>query len=91
MSRLFALQSSDSHASGNASGEAFDRDCLAGRYLTDGVNLYRSLGPITPGPSQVIGLEDCRSLDVILIAADEFRGHRLRQVIPMSANTNAAT
>jgi hypothetical protein len=87
----FALQSSDSHASGDDSGEAIDRDCVAGRYLTDGVNLYRSLGPITLGPSQMIGVEDCRSLDVILIAADELRGHRLRQVIPTSADTSAAT
>ena len=54
----------------------------AGGYLTDGVELYRSLGPITLGPSRMIGLENCRSLDVVLIAIDELRGRRLRPVIP---------
>jgi len=33
----------------------------------------------------MIGLENCRSLDIILIAVDELRQRRVRPVIPASA------
>jgi hypothetical protein len=42
-------------------------------YLTDGTNLYRSLGVIAGGMGQMIGLENCRSLDVILVPIGEVR------------------
>jgi hypothetical protein len=54
----------------------------ASRYLTDGVNLYRFLGAITSGMGQMIGLENCRSLDVMLLPIGELRARRLRAVIP---------
>jgi hypothetical protein len=59
-----------------------DHDGHAGGYLTDGVELYRSVGAIRLGPSRMIGLENCRSLDVVLIAVEELRRRRLRPVIP---------
>ena len=53
-----------------------------GCYLTDGVNLYRSLGAIAAGMGQMVGLENCRSLDVVLLPIGELRTRGLRAVIP---------
>lgn len=49
-----------------------------GRYLTDGVRLFRCIGPIgtTPG---LTGLENCSSLDVIAVRPETLRC--LRSVI----------
>jgi len=80
MSWPFAAQSTAPPAAGQARTEAPDHD-LNG-YLTDGVELYRSLGAIRLGPSQIIGLENCRSLDVVLMALEELRGRGLRPVTP---------
>ena len=81
MSWLFPAQSTGSHQAGEDAGDALDH-AQAGDYLTDGVELYRSLGAVTPDPCQMIGLENCLSLDVVLIAVDELRRRRLRPVIP---------
>jgi hypothetical protein len=54
----------------------------ADHYLTDGVNLYRSLGAIAGALGQMVGLEDCRSLDVQLLPIGELRTPGLRVVIP---------
>ncbi len=48
-----------------------------GIYLTDGVRLYRSVGPIRETPG-VIGLEDCRSLEVVAVSLDTI--NRLRPI-----------
>ena len=53
-----------------------------GRYLTDGVNLYRSLGILAGAMGQMVGLENCRSLDVMLLPIGELRSRGLRAVIP---------
>jgi hypothetical protein len=82
MSWPFAAQSRGIHPAGQHAGETPDHDGQSGGYLTDGVELYRSLGAITLGPCRMIGLENCRSLDVVLIAVDELRRRRLRPVIP---------
>jgi len=52
------------------------------RYLTDGVDLYRYLGAIPSAMGQMIGLENCRSLDVTLWPIVELRNRRLRTVTP---------
>ncbi len=57
--------------------EREDRDA-DGLYLTDGVRLYRSVGPIAGAPG-VVGLEDCRSLDVVAVSLDTIT--RLRRVV----------
>ncbi len=54
----------------------------AGRYLTDGVNLYRFVGEIPGALGEMVGLENCRSLDVTLVPIGELRTRRLRAVIP---------
>jgi hypothetical protein len=52
-----------------------------GRYFTDGVNLYRMVdAPRKSSGHAVVGLEDCRSFDVILLTARKFRALRLRPV-----------
>jgi hypothetical protein len=53
-----------------------------GHYLTDGTNLYRSLGLIAGGRGQMVGLENCRSLDAILVPIGEIRTGQLRAVTP---------
>ena len=49
-----------------------------GRYLTDGVSLYRCTGPIgtTPG---LTGLENCSSLDILAVRPETLL--RLRPVV----------
>lgn len=49
-------------------------------YLTDGVELYRWLGLVRRGWRRVVGLENCRSLEIILVSTREFR--RLRRLPP---------
>ena len=44
MSWPFAAQSRASHPAGQHAGETSDQDGQSGGYLTDGVELYRSLG-----------------------------------------------
>jgi len=60
-----------------------DRDASspadAGSYLTDGVNLYRELGPLDESPELVL-LEDCRTLEVLLAGPEQVRA--LRRVSP---------
>ena len=53
-----------------------------GRYLTDGINLYRHVGAISKGKGQMVGLENCRTLDVMLLPIGELYARRLRPVIP---------
>ena len=55
------------------------------RYLTDGVNLYRFVGEIGSGIGQLIGLEDCWSLEVVLLPIGDLRARRLRAVVPAGA------
>ena len=56
------------------------------RYLTDGINLYRVMdAPRDSRGHAVVGVEDCRSLELILLPADELRALRLRPVCPAAA------
>ena len=55
---------------------------LASRYLTDGRNLFRCLGAIPGAMGQMVGLEDCRSLEVVLVPIGEVHARRLRAVVP---------
>jgi len=53
-----------------------------GCYLTDGINLYRHLGAMPSGMSQMVGLENGRTLDVMLLPIGELHARRLRPVMP---------
>jgi hypothetical protein len=50
-----------------------DRSSRPDRYLTDGVELYRLLGPVARGACELIGMENCRSLEIVLVPIAEFR------------------
>jgi len=55
-----------------------------GRYLTDGIHLYRAVGTVgETAATGLIGLEDCRSLDVILVAPENI--NQLRTVEPVAS------
>jgi hypothetical protein len=58
-----------------------DSNVESGRYLTDGVELYRLIGPIGPDASGYVGIEDCRSLAVVLVSLDDLQKRRLRRVL----------
>lgn len=53
-------------------------------YLTDGHHLYRYLG-VVDDSAAVVGLEDCRSLEIMLVAVDQLRTAELREVTPSVA------
>jgi hypothetical protein len=58
----------------------------ADRYLTDGINLYRVVDALRAAPGRVIvGVEDCHSLELILVRAEELRALGLRPVRPAGA------
>jgi hypothetical protein len=57
-----------------------DRNGQVSRYLTDGVNLYRFMGSVISRAGEMVGIENCWSLDLMLIPADELRTRRLRPV-----------
>jgi hypothetical protein len=82
MSALFRAQSSVSPRFAEAAGTIADHTGQPGRYLTDGVALYRFLGAVTSGLGEMVGLEDCRSLDLILLPIGELHARRLRTVSP---------
>jgi len=56
-----------------------------GCYLTDGVTLFRLLDTVASGLGEMVGLEDCRSLDVKWWTIRELRERRLRAVNPAGA------
>lgn len=56
-----------------------ERSPLRARYLTDGAHLYRNLGDLD-GSRELIGLEDCMSLEVLLVGRDELLDGRVRIV-----------
>ena len=50
-------------------------------YLTDGIKLYRYAGAaVSNTAEQLIQLEDCQSLEILLFDLDELRALRLRPV-----------
>jgi hypothetical protein len=55
-----------------------------GDYLTDGINLYRVVGQFDTGDGPVVGIEDCRTLDVVMLAVEDMPRPGLRRVVPES-------
>lgn len=50
-----------------------------GQYLTDGVNLFYTLGPIGESAG-LVSLEDCRTLAVMIVRWEDFE--QLRPITP---------
>ncbi len=85
MSSLFrAANTSVAPAESDRPGTCPPPSPFQGRYLTDGVNLFRYVGFFDSGVSRMIGLENCRTLTVLLLTTSELRTSRLRPVIPAS-------
>jgi hypothetical protein len=60
-------------------------------YLTDGTSLYRYVGAAVSNTcEQLISLEDCESLKILLVDLDELRALRLRPV-PDPASIESGT
>jgi hypothetical protein len=64
-----------------AGAGCYDAD-QPGRYVTDGINLYRHVGAISSGMGRMVGLENCRTLDVMWLPIGQLHARRLRPVIP---------
>lgn len=79
MASLFGARggATTGRASDAAIIEWWEPDCP---YLTDGVVLYRYVGAFVSGISQIVAVEDCKSLKVLLFDLDELRALRLRDV-----------
>jgi len=55
-------------------------------YLTDGTKLYRYAGAaVSNTAKQLIGLEDCQSLEILLFDVNELCALRLRPVVGPAA------
>ena len=73
--------------------QAADDDCPfdhwepTSSYLTDGRTLYRYVGGVPSGTSELVALEDCRSLKLLLLSLDELRALRLRDVDPATSES----
>ena len=58
---------------------AMDRRRDIGHYVTDGVRLFRNVSPLRgPLVGRFVGLEDCRSLEIVLMPIEDYV--RLRDV-----------
>ena len=56
-----------------------DPDC-SGRYVTDGVHLYRLLEPLDEDAHGMTGVEDCCSLEIVLLPTSDV----LRRMRPVT-------
>ncbi len=82
MTMLYGAGSEDlAHALADVGTDA-DLDGQPGVYLTDEENLFRCVGAIANGGGHLVGLEDCRSLEIMWVPMCELRAHRLRDVSP---------
>ena len=73
------------HGAGD-SGVIADHAGRLSRYLTDGVTLYR-VGGILGNPGQFVALENCHTLEAVLLSIKELEVRRLRAVIPAGADS----
>ena len=77
----FRTSSGDPNHSSDAAGNVFDHWEPDAAYLTDGTNLYRYLGAIPTGTSELVALENCLTLNALLFSLDDVRALRLRGVV----------
>jgi hypothetical protein len=60
-------------------------------YLTDGRTLYRYVGGVPSGTGELVALEDCGSLKLMLFCLDELRALGLRDVDPATSESRSRT
>lgn len=68
------------HATRTSPGLADLDACQTIRYVTDGVHLYRLLEPLDEDEHGMTGVEDCRSLEIVLVPSSEV----LRRMRPVA-------
>lgn len=85
MAMLFQVRARDPITAVGGSEVVDDHAGHSSRYLTDGVNLYRFVGEIASRTEQLIALEDCWTLEVVLLTIGELRTGRLLAVVPAGA------
>lgn len=61
------------------------------RYLTDGVELYRFLGTVARGPRAMLGMENCRTFEILLVPVADLRRGRMRTVPSAAAESAVET
>ena len=80
MSTLFGARGYRSPRLARLADITAGEDGEAGRYLTDGLTLYRYTGTFTSGMGDMVELEDCCSLERMWLPIGQLRG--LRTVVP---------
>jgi hypothetical protein len=81
MFSLFRAQAAPSPPGAGTATMAAERPPEVSRYLTDGLELYRFLGPVAHGAGEeLVAIENCRSLDVMLVPVGDLQGAQLRSV-----------
>ena len=66
-----------------AAGDGAGQTDEVGIYLTDEVFLYRVVDLVASGVGEMVELEDCYWLDVVLVPLRDLRARRLRVVRPV--------
>jgi hypothetical protein len=89
MATWFRTSSGDPRHSRDAAANVFDHWEPDAAYLTDGTDLYRYLGAIPSGTSELVALENCLTLKVLLFSLDEVRALKLRGVVPAEGHSRA--
>ena len=56
-------------------------DVRPGTYVTDGVNLYRHIVSFNPPGARMVQLEDCKSLELLLVPTVEYGSWQVRPVV----------
>ncbi len=90
MSILSRRRSESPDTAGNPAAPFEHWEPSGSPYLTDGVNLYRYAGGVPHGTSQLVALEDCRSLKLLLFSHDELRAQGMRSVDSADGEPTAA-
>ncbi len=80
MSMLFRARTSDPPQAADDADKVLDHWEPDSPYLTDGMNLYRYVGGVPSGTGEIVALENCQSLKIVLFDLDELRALGLRAV-----------
>ncbi len=86
LARLFKTAGSGPERHKTFAEAIADRDGHVSRYLTDGVNLYRFMGSMVSRAGEMVGIENCRSLDIMLVPAEELHRRSVRPVTLAAAS-----
>jgi len=82
MSTLFRADDTRTTDSGALVSVGAGQVDAASLYLTNGVFLYRVVGMAGSATDDMVALEDCYGLDVVLVPIQDVRARRLRVVTP---------